>query len=134
MFNEAGFRNAIQEIYNEFVTDIADYVFNQIGMHYQSIKNIKQEWQLIIPYSREMEDLIMRRARLFIRLNISSHAAQSELFMNEFMPMVSKYIAKYTSRGLPSMTDAAKNVQKRLNVYSINIAQNIISQEPEKHR
>ena len=105
-------------IYDEFVTDMGEYVFSLLSLHYQAIQGIKQNWASIVPYMPTMEQNIIRHARLFLRLNVTPNTT----FLRELTYLMSKHIAKYVAPANKTLTfnQTVKTIQKNLEIYNIH--------------
>lgn len=113
MTTESAFQKKINEKYTDFIEDMASYVVNMSGMHYQAMPNIKQNWQTIIPYDKKVENAIISHARTFIYIHIGT---RSPLMYKEMMTLISKYIAKYVYRVNEPSVDNVNIVAQKIDV------------------
>ena len=103
--------------------------------NYCTFANIENGWQKILRYKKEIEDFLIFKTKIFVRLldPRNSNSTNPE-FLKAFIKLVSKYLSLYTQKNpdIPNIKKAEELLNRALYYQSVYIQNLIIRQEYSK--
>ena len=108
-------KTAVQELFSKYVVDIRDQVIYEHGKSFMTAKETGNKWRDQIDYSKRVEQFLIDKTKVFIRLldkNVSNYT--NPQFLEAFVDEVADYLSKYTMRGSGLVRNQERKALKRI--------------------
>ena len=108
-------QSASQAKFGEFTRKISAEVIERYGPSYATQDTVRNTWRAELPYTQEIADLLVLKARVFVRMLDEGSADSKNMgFLDALTTLMADYLSAYTMRapGVPKRK-VAKEILKR---------------------
>lgn len=106
--------SASQKTFSAYAKYITEEFLEKYGASYTTSESVKNSWRYKTPYSKEIEDFLIFKSKMFIRLLDSrdSNSTNPE-FLKALITLIADYLSAYTQNN-PEITNR-KKAKEQLN-------------------
>ncbi len=97
MNNKRNKMSAAQKTFSTYTKYITEEFLDKYGASYSTVESIKNTWRHKTPYNKEVEDFLIFKSKMFIRLldTRDSNSTNPE-FLKALINLISDYLSAYT--------------------------------------
>ena len=97
MNNKRNKMSAAQKTFSTYTKYITEEFLDEYGASYSTVESIKNTWRHKTPYNKEVEDFLIFKSKMFIRLldTRDSNSTNPE-FLKALINLISDYLSAYT--------------------------------------
>lgn len=127
--------SAAQKTFSTYVKYITEEFLEKYGASYSTAESVKNTWRHKTPYNKEVEDFLIFKSKMFIRLldTRDSNSTNPE-FLKALIDLISDYLSAYTQNSPENIKrKKAKEQLNRVLYDQSTYIQSLLEKQAMKH-